>query len=302
MRRERHQSWSDMSKAIIGIGGVVWVLVLLLVSTALTIGAQIPTQEITFTAEQNLHTTLVSVDTARRLTITLAYEYGATTYGGVWSPDGARLAFISGRNGNNELYLLDGGVWQQITHTPEHEGHPYWSPDGERIVFERWSSIDVYLDQIDLTTRIQQRVVEPQGISPAWSPDGTRLAYVGIDSGIYVIDFVNTDVLSITLPNVLLNAPAWSPDGAQLAFYSYGNTAGELHTYHFASGEITDLTQTPTIAESSPSWSPDGTQIAYIALPVNTTAARLFVLDLASGTTQQISDFQAWDYPPSWRP
>jgi Tol biopolymer transport system component len=68
-----------------------------------------------------------------------------------WSPDGARIAFVSNRAESarclfhdcagytNELYVMDadGGGVTRLTETPHEEASPAWSPDGERIVYSR---------------------------------------------------------------------------------------------------------------------------------------------------------------------
>jgi Tol biopolymer transport system component len=45
-----------------------------------------------------------------------------------WSPDGQRIAFISDRDGNDEIYVMnaDGSGQQRLTRTPEDESFPAW--------------------------------------------------------------------------------------------------------------------------------------------------------------------------------
>ncbi len=56
------------------------------------------------------------------------------------SPDGNRIAFISDRDGAQNVWTMaiDGTDLQQITHMKEGTVHsPAWSPDGEYIVVSR---------------------------------------------------------------------------------------------------------------------------------------------------------------------
>ena len=59
---------------------------------------------------------------------TVAVSADGTTI--VWSPDGARLAFTSGRDGNPEIYVMnaDGSAQTRLTNNPAYDSHPIWSP------------------------------------------------------------------------------------------------------------------------------------------------------------------------------
>ena len=74
----------------------------------------------------------------RRLTHDPADDWQAS-----WSRDSTRLAFVSARDGEWEIYLMDvsdGGVagdshLVRLTDNDVSDGFPDWSPDGTRIVF-----------------------------------------------------------------------------------------------------------------------------------------------------------------------
>jgi Tol biopolymer transport system component len=54
-----------------------------------------------------------------------------------WSPDGRRLAFVSDREGNDEIYIMsaEGKDIVNLTQCPADEYAPAWSPSGQRIAF-----------------------------------------------------------------------------------------------------------------------------------------------------------------------
>jgi serine/threonine protein kinase len=53
------------------------------------------------------------------------------------SPDGSQVTFMSQRDGNWEIYVvnLDGSRLSRLTHNPANDGLPAWSPDGKHIAF-----------------------------------------------------------------------------------------------------------------------------------------------------------------------
>ena len=54
-----------------------------------------------------------------------------------WSPDSSRIAFMSTRAGNAEIYTMnaDGTVQQNITSNTAVDGRPSWSKNGTQIAF-----------------------------------------------------------------------------------------------------------------------------------------------------------------------
>ena len=64
-----------------------------------------------------------------------------------WSPDGKRIAFMSDRDGNWEIYVMDadGGNQQNLTNNPHGDGNPAWfnspfsvSPAGKKFTMWGW--------------------------------------------------------------------------------------------------------------------------------------------------------------------
>jgi TolB protein len=47
-----------------------------------------------------------------------------------WSPDGRYLVFVSNRDGNREIYVMngDGSGLKRLTDNPTFDGNPTWAP------------------------------------------------------------------------------------------------------------------------------------------------------------------------------
>ena len=67
---------------------------------------------------------------------------GAVDTEPAWSPDGQQIAFVTRRDGNHDIYIMDsdGQNLRNLTDSPDDENFPTWSPDGNWIAFSR--SID----------------------------------------------------------------------------------------------------------------------------------------------------------------
>lgn len=54
-----------------------------------------------------------------------------------WSPDGRHLAFVSDREGNDEIYIMssEGADIVNLSQSPSDDYAPVWSPSGQRIAF-----------------------------------------------------------------------------------------------------------------------------------------------------------------------
>ncbi len=69
-----------------------------------------------------------------------------------WSPDGRFIAFVSTRDGNPEIYVMDSEGQDQVRLTINEAGdwHPAWLPNGKAFVFtsDRSGNNDLYLMEV----------------------------------------------------------------------------------------------------------------------------------------------------------
>ncbi|MBA12985.1 MAG: hypothetical protein FI688_03370 [SAR202 cluster bacterium] len=145
-----------------------------------------------------------------------------------WSPDSTKLAFISERDGNPEIYVMErdsldalcensGGNPKQIyrlTDTEEDESDIVWSPDGQRILFvsERDGNKEIYV--MDYTGSNETRLTfnQKDDYDPIWGTDGTSVIFVSEldgDSDIFIMDTEGQSQQRVTNNDAIDESPTW---------------------------------------------------------------------------------------------
>ena len=145
-----------------------------------------------------------------------------------WSPDSTKLAFISERDGNPEIYVMErdsldalcensGGNPKQIyrlTDTEEDESDIVWSPDGHRILFvsERDGNKEIYV--MDYTGSNETRLTcnQKDDYDPIWGTDGTSVIFVSEldgDSDIFIMDTEGQSQQRVTNNDAIDESPTW---------------------------------------------------------------------------------------------
>lgn len=159
-------------------------------------------------------------------------EFWITTYEGYdcypsYSPDGQYIVYMSERDGNRDLYIMDleGNDVARLTEDPANDYEPAWSPDGERIAFvsRRSGKSQIYVMDADGSNVIQLTDSEHLDWRPTWSPDGAWIAFESWREGnadIYRMRPDGRDLQQLTFSLSEDGHPSFSPDGRYIAFHS----------------------------------------------------------------------------------
>jgi Tol biopolymer transport system component len=232
------------------------------------------------------------------------------------SPDGTMVAYASVDDaGRPQVFIasLDGSGVQQMTHDQRGAAAPDWSPDGAAIAYTGSGSGDVQnIYVLDLATGETSRVTNGKPTTeaclgkcgwladaPQFSPDGASIVYNlhrGADVDVRIVPV--TGGKSVLLvgggkSDVEAAFGTLSPDGSTLAL----GCSGRLDGICIADAQGTNLRA--LVGGSyvfGPKWSPDGTRIAYNYGDYGDTAAKVFVVDVATGETTFVAE-GSW---PEW--
>jgi TolB protein len=225
------------------------------------------------------------------------------------TPTVRRVAFVSDRDGNPEIYTMaaDGSDPRRLTNNPANDNSAAWSPNGQKIAFvsdRDGGDAEVYIMNPDGTgqTNLTNRP-GPDG-GPSWSPDGTRIAYVVGGQDVAVMNADGTGKSVLTTDPAVDGGPVWSPDGTQIYFVSNrGSAAGTQFLLYVmnADGSNQRAVGAGIGIDGRPSVSPDGRRIAYAtADPSTPTEPDIWVIGSDGSAPRKVGPHFSGE--PAWTP
>jgi len=230
--------------------------------------------QIVFCYAGELYTVAKDGGTARRLTSGPGYTSFAR-----FSPDGTQIAFTSEYDGNREIYVMpaEGGTPKRLT-TSATLGRDdvsdrmgpnnivmAWENTKPLIVFRsRMKSFNDFIGSlftVGLDSELPQQLPVPRGGFVSFSPDDSKMAY----------------------NRVFREFRTWK--------HYRGGMADDIWIYDFNTGATENVTNNPA-QDICPMWGPDN-KIYFISDRDN--RMNLFVVDLASKETKQLTHFTDFD-------
>ena len=256
-----------------------------------------------------------------------------------WSPDGARLVYISPCRQKQDayegssLYIInaDGSGKTAVPGLSlKGDFEPAWAPDGKRIAFTslRDNYYEIYM--INLDNSQVTRLTKSQSISaaiyarmPAWSPFGSQIAFVLKRSGRSQI-WVTTDgdanlpKLSEQYKQLVTNdntvsdfLPAWTPDGQFVVFdRTSANKVPEppagLVSMRYEDRGTDRAIPLPIPSEQLPmvdvDFSSDGFWMAFESWPGGSPNQDIYIATITGANRTRLTTDPGYDFDPVWRP
>ncbi len=225
----------------------------------------------------------------RKLLATTQREHGAA-----WSPKGGEFAYVTERNGPNELWVRSvSGNWDRPVVTATEFPtllfllSPAFSPDGARIAYTvalagAGNQGGLYISPAAGGTPIRIS----GGFAPSWSPDGASIAFVWNRPGgapVAATLRIGSNQTPFELPVPCDDPPVWSPSGEWIACPGKGSTLLLVSPDGKATRTL------PRMGSPALAWSKDS-QTIY-GIPNQNGRTLLGAVDVRTGAFRRVAEY-----------
>jgi Tol biopolymer transport system component len=230
----------------------------------------------------------------------------------VWSPDGNKIAFISDRAGNPNLFVMDstGNQVEQLTDATAPESfvsHPQWSPNGQTLGFILHNKGQVTLNTVDVTNYITATVVSSE-YRPSefdWFSNGQKILFSTgknyqnlIHQDLYVVELSTGSIKQInlsTIPPQYYGSLSLSANGKEIAFNGYRRNFS-ISLINIDSKKISPLNlagffkaETNEISISMPNWTSNPDLFVFVAV-LNQAESKIVLFNSQQNTITLLTE------------
>ncbi len=205
----------------------------------------------------------------------------------------SKIAFISDRSGESELWIMDwdGSNQKQLTKHNALALAPSWSPDGKSLVFTSYLRGTPALYLLTPQEGYLKLLWDKGGVnsSGSFSPDGKTVAFASSHDGnvdIYGLPIEGGEAERLTTAQGIDTQPAWAPNGRQIAFTSTRSGSPQLYLMD-ADGSNVRRVSFDGLFHDEAAWAYDGTRIACTTRDEGTF--QIATIDIVTGERRVIS-------------
>ena len=287
---------------------LMWLMGLLLL--ALTIsgcalsGLETGSSSILFSAGagDDVHIYAVDEDTGDPVRLTSA---DGNDFAPAWSPNNSKIAFLSERNGDSALWVMDslGDSKSQISGAGVEVVAFRWSPDsskiGVEIVDESGDHHSIHVIDVELKDSIALTARGEDVRIGDWSPDGQWLVYsaiAGDESGIRYRNPTGVDEITLSIGDDI--DARWSKNGQWIAFKRKDDDGSTRLIVMDKDGDNETVVASGISATNNHDWAPDSKQLVYVS--ETTGNAEVYTTKHDRKDTEQLTSNRVIDASPRW--
>jgi len=218
----------------------------------------------------------------------------------------SKIVFISSRDGNDELYMMDydGHNQTRVTFNKKQDYMPAWSADGKKIAYTSYRNNRAGLYILNpFEGEITEVVSKGTSFAPTFSPDGKKLAFCStLEEGnpeIYVATNEGKKIKRLTFNKAIDTAPSWSPTSREIAFTSDRGGTPQIYIMDAEGSNVRRISFGGSYHDA-PAWSPAGDRIAYVSRVDQ--IFDIYVLNLRTEQVIKLTESNARNETPSWSP
>lgn len=230
---------------------------------------------------------------------------GESVISPVFSPDGARLAYVSFEDRKPVVYVqsLQDGSRKKAAAFKGSNSAPAWSPDGKRlaVVLTRDEASQIYLINEDGSGLTRLTYGGSIDTEPVFSPDGQTVYFTSDRGGspqIYRVSASGGEPKRVTFSGSYNVSPTISPNGRHLAYIGREDGRFRVVLFELSTGQTRVLTD--TARDESPSFAPNGESVLYAT--VQGGRGVLGTVSLDGRTRARLSESGVDAREPDWGP
>ncbi len=218
----------------------------------------------------------------------------------------SKVVFVSSRDGNKEIYIMDydGGRQKRITYNSYIDLMPSWSKDGENLLFTTYKKGFPDLVKFNLYSG-KTDVISSGGVNyrADWSNEEGKLVYTSSKNGnnaeIYLREMDSGKEKRLTFNRIIDSSPCWSPNGKEIAFTSQRSGTPQIYVMNEDGTNVRRITYEGTYHDN-PAWSPDGSRITYVSRIEG--RFDIYVLNIKNNSITKLTEMSGRNENPTWSP
>ena len=218
----------------------------------------------------------------------------------------AKLAYITNRDGNFNIYITDekGNEHLPLTQNPGMDWYPKWNTQqGGILYYTSDTSGQFSIQMMDTDGEalpfdsglLEECILSPDAGYALWTKKEGEYKHI------YLYSFEEQSSIPIITGNYYNGRPQWSPTGAAFSFISNRNGSNELYMHKLKEQKTIQLTANKN-REKYTSWSSDGSAIIFTQEYASNNKNDIFKVVISNKKITQITNDTLYYEEIAWSP